>query len=383
VLVNIPDIQFLSKLPISGYGTTEMRCVQPAAYLSAAGWSVKTACVYRQMPVAEKIIVFHRVVADTMTLRAMRIARAMGCMVLYDIDDLLFEGEAEIHLAQISAGNTTQSVAGGYLKAIASSDLVTCSTTYLRDRIRQFHPSVKIMRNGLSADFVETAQKTQRVARDPQPITLGYFSGSKHHDHDFAIIQPALLRLLYTEPQARLLLVGKLNYDQAFLTFGDRFEYRPFVPYKEFMAIPGEVDVNLAPLDVEDPFAQARSALKYIEAGAFGVPTVASPTQTYVEAIKHKENGLLSDKDSWFDMLSLIFADMSLRHRLGQAARADVLENYGPNRRCAEWGRLMAGVMQDRHNQRPQSVSRRERAKHWAAIQKRSLKRNYKALRSV
>ena len=55
--------------------------------------------------------------------------------------------------------------------------------------------------------------------------------------------------------------------------------------YEEFQAVFEQIDINVVPLQQKDSFAQARSNLKYIEAGAWGIPTIASPASAYREAI--------------------------------------------------------------------------------------------------
>lgn len=134
------------------------------------------------------------------------------------------------------------------------------------------------------------------------------------------MIEPALKTLLATEPSARLLLVGKLAFDEAFSHFGDRFEYKPFAPYDTFMHCLGDADINLVPLETDSPFAQARSELKYIEAGAFGVPTVASPTDTYAAAIRHGETGLLCGQADWLATLAALVREPDRRSALGGGA---------------------------------------------------------------
>ncbi|WP_430450420.1 glycosyltransferase family protein [Rhodophyticola sp.] len=378
----IPDIQFLSKLPISGHGTTEMRCVQPARYLEHAGWSASVGCVYRTMPHARRAIVFHRVMADPMGLRAMRLARAMECRVVYDVDDLLFDGAASAHLARFTSELESDLMVAGYRQAMELSDTVICSTTYLRDIAARFHPHVVVMKNGLSDKLIEVAQAKQRVRPvGSADVTLGYFSGSRHHDADFAVVQQALLKLMRDFPQTRLLLAGKLQFDPAFRSFGDRFEFREFVPYAQFLSMPGEVDINLVPLVHRDPFAQARSELKYIEAGVFGVPTVASPTHTYAEAISHGQTGMICADEDWYETLLHLVADTDLRKTLGQAARRDVIENHGPAQRVGEWDKLFREVLQTGDLAQKGQAVLPDRLRQRVDINRRALRRLLKSIK--
>lgn len=341
----VPDVQFLSKFPILGHGTTEMRCVQPSQYLESCGWSVSVGCVYRNMPCAARAIVFHRLSGDKMGRRAIELARAQGLYLFYDVDDLIFDQGSSTHLSKFTSRTDVEESIEGYRDAMMLCDTVLCSTRYLAERARKFHSNVIVMKNGLSREFIDIGSSgASGFHVGIRPTTLGYFSGSSHHDDDFALIQGALQNVMQEFPETRLILAGKLEYDSSFLEFGNRFEHRPFMPYAQFMRLPGEVDINLVPLVASDPFAQARSELKYIEAAAFGVPTIASPTSTYKEAIIHGETGLIATDDDWYRQLSALIRDAGLRQRLGSAAREDVLKNYSPDKRKADWSDLMETI---------------------------------------
>ena len=58
--------------------------------------------------------------------------------------------------------------------------------------------------------------------------------------------------------------------------------------------IVAQIDINLAPLELDNPFCQAKSEIKFTEAALVGVPTVASPTQAFVYAMRDGEDGLLA-----------------------------------------------------------------------------------------
>ena len=223
--------------------------MQPAAYLRAGRWRVNTGCVYESVPRASKVLVLHRVGADALVRRAIRIARAEGCRIIYDVDDLIFDVEGEAHLSSLRRHDGSQSLSARFREAMELCDVVTTSTLYLKQRINGFHQRCLVMRNGVSQALLNLSDGHNPSQVD-KFVTLAYFSGSSHHDLDFALIQPALLKLLETEPSARLLLVGKLNYDDGFKRFGERFEYRKFIPYAEFIHNLGDADINLVPLQI-------------------------------------------------------------------------------------------------------------------------------------
>ena len=69
----------------------------------------------------------------------------------------------------------------------------------------------------LSHDAVE------QVEKDPEHISIGYFSGSKTHDQDFEVAEEALLEVMKEHPEVRLKLVGVLS-DRKMEKFGNKVE---------------------------------------------------------------------------------------------------------------------------------------------------------------
>ena len=339
----IPKIQFLSKTPIRPYGTTQMRCTQPAEYLRELGYTVSTGCVYRNLPQATELIVFHRVISDPITDRAIRLAKAMGVHVAYDVDDLIFDSGALDHLSAFDPQTPTEQVER-YVRAIQQCDTVFCSTEFLKARLQTLHADVRVIRNGLSEQIRTQAMTSPDYGSAHGRVRLGYFSGSAHHDADFALIQETLLELLGERPNLELLLVGKLKFDERFWAYGDRFLCKPFMPYSEFIDSFSAVDINLVPLQTSNPFSHARSELKYIEAGIFGITTVASPAASYLQSINHEDNGLLAGDSDWKDMLGVLIEDRDLRAKLGRNAQRDVQTNYTPSAMQTAWCSLLDGL---------------------------------------
>jgi hypothetical protein len=118
----------------------------------------------------------------------------------------------------------------------------------------------------------------------------------------------------------------------------------PLVPWPALPARVAAVDVNLAPLAWHDPFVVAKGAVKYLEAAAVGIPTVASPTDAFRDAIRDGATGLLAaDAASWDAALTSLITDAPRRLRLGAAAHADVATRFAP----AEQGRELRAILAD------------------------------------
>ena len=81
-------------------------------------------------------------------------------------------------------------------------------------------------------------------------------------------------------------------------------------------AVLAGVDVSLAPLR-RDRFSDAKSEVKYLEAAAVGVPTIASASPAFEVAIRPGENGLLAaTRAEWDAALRALVRDGGLRRRL-------------------------------------------------------------------
>lgn len=80
-------------------------------------------------------------------------------------------------------------------------------------------------------------------------------------------------------------------------------------------------------------FCEAKSELKFFEAGIVGVPTVASATRPYAEAITDGVDGFVASGDEeWFLKLSRLVEDEKLRKEMGEKARQTALARYTTER---------------------------------------------------
>jgi len=149
------------------------------------------------------------------------------------------------------------------------------------------------------------------------------------HNKDFATIVPVLLELLGKYPALRLVLVGPLETGSVLDTVASQIERLPFLSRKEYFATLAGIDINLAPLEIENPFCEAKSELKWLEAGGVGVPTVASATGTFRGAITDGVDGYVATTaDEWKDRLIGLIESPEKRRKMGEQARQTVLARY-------------------------------------------------------
>ena len=134
-----------------------------------------------------------------------------------------------------------------------------------------------------------------------------------------------------------LRIIGPLDPGDDWGELKPRIRRIPLVPWRELPEHLVEFDINLAPLVMDNPFAQSKSEIKYMEAALVRAPTVASPTDAYRYAIRPGENGYLpASDDEWEQALALLIEEPDHRRLIAEEAYHRVLESYHPQVRAAE-----------------------------------------------
>ena len=271
-------------------------------------------------------------------------ARRRKVPVVFSVDDLVFRPEllddapALGHVRPEIVAGFRQSV-DSYARSFAASDYFLGSTEALVDAARDAGRMAFLHRNGIGSEQLACAARARADViaahaangRSAHPLRIGFLSGTDTHDRDLAAIAGPLLRTLDRFPDARLVIGGPVAVPSELEVLGDRLERWPFVPWSELPARLASLDVNLAPLELPNAFNQAKSEVKYLEAGLVEVPTVASPSDAFRAATREGATGLLaSDESAWERALATLLSDAHARATLARRARRDVFFRYGP-----------------------------------------------------
>jgi glycosyltransferase involved in cell wall biosynthesis len=297
------------------------------------------------------LVVLHRAAWDRTVRGVMARVRAGGGVVLYDTDDLVFDPAAfdwidSPDFADPVRARLYRQQLERQRQTLEAADGVLVSTPYLAEAVRRLGKPGWVHPNAYDLEMAALSERAYAARRpDPAQAIIGYASGTLTHNRDFALVRPALEAVLGRFPQARLLLIGALDPGPGWGDLETRVHRLPLLPWRELPAALAGLDINLAPLVTTNPFAQSKSAIKYLEAALVGVPTVASPTAAFREAIRPGQNGLLAeDPAAWQAALAGLVADPARRVALSETARADALARYGPVVRSAELGQLLAEI---------------------------------------
>ena len=270
--------------------------------------------------------------------------REQRATLLFDVDDLLFEVGAERLLPffrDLDPGLQDEYLAlfPRLRRTAEACDAFIGSTPALVRAAARIGAEAFLHPNLVSDAYVRLAPLV-RLARAAlrHPPTIAYLSGSNTHDRDFASIDSVLARLFTEDRAIRLLLCGYVNLPAPLRPFGDRITSIPYVDWRVYPWALARARLTVAPMAVINEFTNAKSALKFFEAGIFGIPTVATPTESLRDAIVDGENGFLAgSEEEWLQKIRLAL-DPERARVLGERARATVLERFSF---AAHRGRLM------------------------------------------
>ena len=278
------------------------------------------------------------------------VARSRGVRVLFDCDDLVFEPALATMITTTldqdmrhdsAEGDELWNVWFGYLSRIRTTmelcDGFISTNQLLVDEAREVTglPG-SVVPNFLTSEQVDyslelvAARTAQGSTRDGR-LHIGYFSGTPTHNKDFAIVHGALRDILLAHPEVVVRLVGFLELKgTALAPFADRIEWVPFTDFLNLQRLIAETEINIAPLQ-DNRFTNCKSELKFFDAGAVGIPTLASPTFTARNAITDGVDGRIVANHEWYSAIEELVADYGTTGvAMGRAAHATVLDRYQP-----------------------------------------------------
>lgn len=275
-------------------------------------------------------------------------ARSLGTRVLFDCDDLVFDTSAVHDILDALDQDSSLEEAWnlwfayiGRLEAVARQCHGGITTnTFLAERLANIVDGpIHVVPNFLNRQQAELSQRlleikrAQGFNREKSP-SLGYFSGTPTHNHDWAVVAPALESIMLEDPRIKLRIVGFSEFLNSFQKVErSRIEVFPLQDWLSLQILISEVDINLAPLRFSE-FANCKSELKYFEAAAVGTYTLATDTFPFRQAIKQCGHALTVRADKWRQSLhqALEFVRSGEPHAASAAeGAANAFKHYGWN----------------------------------------------------
>ena len=199
------------------------------------------------------------------------------------------------------------------------ADLVVADSSYLRDVAAKVNPQVEWV-----PDNVDTTLFRPGLRRPPrEPVRL-VWSGMSHKARPLLDLVPVLERLDGFE------LVVVSNGEPAELeqlAGAVPCRYEPF-SLRSYAGLLRDCDAIVSPKRLVNAYELAHTEWKITLGMAAGLPAVASPQQSYVEAIEADGGGIVAQSPKEWEAALSSLRDPARREDLGARARKTVVERY-------------------------------------------------------
>ena len=261
-------------------------------------------------------IVIHRkpwdIHAQNLIVRAHKAEVKIG----FDVDDLVFEA-SEIPFVRgyygLTPGERQQYERGvlGYREMMIRVDFVTVSTHSLACYASRYCANVFVVPNMINRRRWKERYSPKNPSRK---VSIGYFSGTRSHEKDVAMVEHVLMNLLQKHGELSVHLGGLVSVDPQFEAH-DRVLRHAMGPFSKLPGLVRNADINICPLE-RSPFCDAKSNAKYLEACLAGIPSVVSDSPAY-ECVTDSQTGLRArTSNEWMKKLELLVENPSLRRNL-------------------------------------------------------------------
>lgn len=239
-------------------------------------------------------VIFQRCFAEQGNVgKFLDIARSENKKCVGEIDDLVFP-EHVASIGSVKGGewnlNEAMFVATAYETFLLKMDSCIVSTIALKEYIETtYEKNCEVYPNRISHS------KIRKPLKKEGPLKLIYASGTYSHKEDFELIEQPLYEFLQSNPEVTLSILGATQSSERILALPNVGSY-PLLPYDAMLDFIAKHHVMLVPL-VDDVFNNAKSNVKFVEAGAMGVPVLASNVREFESCINDGINSCLHGMD--------------------------------------------------------------------------------------
>jgi glycosyltransferase involved in cell wall biosynthesis len=228
---------------------------------------------------------------------------------------------------------------------IRRADGVVACSDALRQDVLQFAPQARVttIHNGADIGLFNGTVRTPPVAIR-RILHVGKFEHKKSQD----VILRAFKRLLETHPDCSLVLIGGFGplLEQtrgliAELGLQQQVELHVNVPHTQLPEFMGRADLFILPSRSE-PFG-----IVLLEAGAAGLPVVATRVGGIPELLEHERTGLLIAPDSVEELegaMRRLIENPGLAHDLGRSWQEHVVATWNWDVTCQKYLKMVEQI---------------------------------------
>jgi glycosyltransferase involved in cell wall biosynthesis len=279
------------------------------------------------------IVVFFKAMDARCQQEAARI-QAYGGRVVFDANVNYYEiwGEYDVPGTQPTDEQQRDAIA-----MTRAADAVVADSTYLLSVVRKHNERATVI-----TDNVDTHRYRGPVEHVRRPLRRLVWSGVSHKAQPLLSIADALAELRDTE------LVVVSDSEPPVLT-----DLRKAIPCRlvrfserRYPRVLRGCDVIISPKRLVNAYELGHSEYKITLGMAVGLPAVASPQQSYVEAIEHLGGGAIVDgQEAWAATLAELLDDPKRRAELGARARRTVEDRYATPVVAQQYAELLRSLL--------------------------------------
>lgn len=268
-------------------------------------------------------------------LSTIKSLQAKGLKLLFDVDDFIFDPDMIENIRHIASNKNRSEEFSKHAERLLyiarAADICTGSTNAICKRLGELtnNPAFLVPNNISIADMDRSSDLVaRRHHRKTKHTRIGYFSGTKSHEHDFNKIRKALTEVMNRRNDIEFMICGELHCDE-FKRFGDRFIRLQLQPHPKMLEYLSTCHINLAPLEIENPFVHGKSELKIFESALYQIPSIASASDTHTSIIRHGSNGFIATNEAeWASFIDTLVDNNNIRNHLGEKALESIASRF-------------------------------------------------------
>jgi glycosyltransferase involved in cell wall biosynthesis len=220
-------------------------------------------------------------------------------------------------------------------------DGMIVSTSYIAMKYKRFAKQLWVCENG-----IDTAR--YRLTRPDRPsVNIGWAGGTGHVKAAVPWIREAYVALGERDNTC-FVSIGQNFADTFQARYGSRAISVPFTAIEQYPAAMTMFDIALAPAATKGDgraFFKGKSDLRWLEAGALGIPLIADP-HVYSK-IEHGVNGFHANTtDEVLQLLLQLVDEPDLRLEVGANAKRYVEENRDMKIAVRQWEQVLSAVVE-------------------------------------
>ena len=269
------------------------------------------------------------------TLSTIKSLQSKGLKLIFDVDDFIFDPDMIGNIRHIASNKSRSEEfikhAERLLYIARAADICTGSTSAICKRLGELtNKRTFLVPNNISIGDMDRSNDLiiRRLQRKTKHVRIGYFSGTKSHEHDFNTIRRALTEVMSRRNDIELMICGELDCDE-FKRFENRFIRLPLQHHAKMLEYLSTCHVNLAPLEISNPFVHGKSELKIFESSLYQIPSIASASDTYTSIIRHGVNGYIATNEAeWINFIDILIDKNTSRDDMGKEALVSIASRF-------------------------------------------------------